>query len=56
MIGSRYVPGGAIVGSPPLRKLISYGANWLAHTILGVAARDCTAGFPLLPPPGFGDN
>jgi len=45
VIGSRYVPGGAIVDSTRLRKLISYGANWLAHTVLGVAARDCTAGF-----------
>ncbi|MBW7883129.1 MAG: polyprenol monophosphomannose synthase [Caldilineaceae bacterium] len=45
VIGSRYVPGGAIVGSPPLRKLISYSANWLAHTILGIHTHDCTAGF-----------
>jgi glycosyltransferase involved in cell wall biosynthesis len=45
VIGSRYVPGGAVVGSPPLRKFISYAANWLAHTILGIAAHDCTAGF-----------
>lgn len=45
VIGSRYVPGGAVVGSPPLRKFISYAANALAHTALGVAARDCTAGF-----------
>jgi dolichol-phosphate mannosyltransferase len=45
VIGSRYVPGGQIVGSTPLRKLVSYGGNWLAHTILGVTARDCTAGF-----------
>jgi len=45
VIGSRYVPGGAVVGSPPMRKFISYAANWLAHTLLGVAALDCTAGF-----------
>jgi glycosyltransferase involved in cell wall biosynthesis len=45
VIGSRYAPGGAVVGSPPMRKFISYAANWLAHTILGVHARDCTAGF-----------
>jgi hypothetical protein len=45
VIGSRYVPGGAVVGSPPVRKFISYAANSLAHTILGVAAHDCTAGF-----------
>ena len=45
VIGSRYVPGGAVVGSPPLRKFISYAANWLAHTTLGITAHDCTAGF-----------
>lgn len=45
VIGSRYVTGGAVVGSPPLRKFISYAANALAHLLLGVTARDCTAGF-----------
>jgi hypothetical protein len=45
VIGSRYVHGGAVVGSPQLRKLISYAANALAHTLLSVTARDCTAGF-----------
>ena len=45
VIGSRYVSGGKVVGSTPSRKLISYFANWLAHLLLGVAARDCTAGF-----------
>ena len=44
-IGSRYVRGGAVVGSPPMRRFISYAANWLAHKILGVTAMDCTAGF-----------
>jgi glycosyltransferase involved in cell wall biosynthesis len=45
VIGSRYIAGGAVVGSPPLRKLISYTANALAHTLLDITARDCTAGF-----------
>jgi hypothetical protein len=45
VIGSRYVAGGQIVGSTFIRKLVSYGGNWLAHTILGVTVRDCTAGF-----------
>lgn len=45
VIGSRYVPGGAVVGSPPLRQFISYTANALAHSVLGLSARDCTAGF-----------
>jgi dolichol-phosphate mannosyltransferase len=45
VIGSRYVSGGAVVGSTPIRKLISYGANWLARLVLGVNVHDCTAGF-----------
>lgn len=45
VVGSRYVPGGKIVDSTAFRKLISYGANWLAHTLLGIHIRDCTAGF-----------
>ena len=45
VVGSRYVPGGAVVGSTPVRKFVSYGANWLAHIVLGVAVHDCTAGF-----------
>ena len=45
VIGSRYVAGGAVVGSPATRQFVSYSANWLAHLFLGVAARDCTAGF-----------
>ncbi len=53
VIGSRYVRGGAVVGSPPLRKFISYAANTLAHIVLDVTARDCTAGFRCYrrPPP-----
>jgi dolichol-phosphate mannosyltransferase len=45
VVGSRYVVGGAVVGSTAARKFISYGANWLAHLVLGVDIRDCTAGF-----------
>ncbi len=30
-MGSRYVPGGKVVGWPRLRKLISHSANWAAH-------------------------
>ncbi len=45
VVGSRYVAGGRVVGSTLPRKLVSYVANWLAHLILGVAIRDCTAGF-----------
>ncbi|MCB0113784.1 MAG: polyprenol monophosphomannose synthase [Caldilineaceae bacterium] len=45
VVGSRYVRGGAVVGSTAFRKFISYGANWLAHVLLGVSVHDCTAGF-----------
>ena len=45
VVGSRYVPGGRVVGWPRFRKLISAVANRLAHLVLGVAAHDCTAGF-----------
>lgn len=45
VVGSRYVPGGRVVGWPWFRKLISYTANGLAHRILGVTVHDCTAGF-----------
>lgn len=45
VIGSRYVAGGNVVGSTPARKFVSYSANWLAHRMLGVSVRDCTAGF-----------
>lgn len=45
VVGSRYVSGGRVVGSTRPRKLISYGANWLAHLLLNVNVRDCTAGF-----------
>ncbi len=45
VVGSRYVAGGRIVGCTLPRRLISYGANWLAHIILGITIRDCTAGF-----------
>lgn len=45
VVGSRYVRGGKVVGSTPWRKFVSYGANWLARTILTVSIHDCTAGF-----------
>jgi glycosyltransferase involved in cell wall biosynthesis len=45
VVGSRYVTGGQVVGSTWTRQLVSYSANWLAHAVLGIATRDCTAGF-----------
>jgi glycosyltransferase involved in cell wall biosynthesis len=46
VIGSRYVPGGA-VRYPFTRRALSRGANTFARLTLGLRARDCTAGFRL---------
>ncbi len=43
-IGSRYVAGGEVVGSPFSRRFLSRSANALASTILRLPAHDCTAG------------
>ena len=45
VIGSRYTAGGRVIGSTWSRQFVSYSANWLAHIVLGINARDCTAGF-----------
>lgn len=45
VIGSRYVPGGGTRYWSIFRKVLSRGANAVAHITLGLAARDCTAGF-----------
>lgn len=47
VIGSRYVPGGHAVDSPLARRLLSQGANTIAHVMLGLHTRDITAGFRL---------
>ena len=44
-IGSRYTPGGSIVGWGLHRRLLSFGANSFARFWLGIRARDCTSGF-----------
>ena len=45
VIGSRYVAGGGTVGCTLPRKVLSWGANAIAKTALGLEAMDCTAGF-----------
>ncbi|MBN1261356.1 MAG: polyprenol monophosphomannose synthase [Anaerolineae bacterium] len=45
VIGSRYVNGGRTVGCTLPRKMLSWGANAVARTLLGFSAHDCTAGF-----------
>jgi len=45
VIGSRYVRGGGASGCTFARKLLSWGANAFARTMLGLRAHDTTAGF-----------
>jgi len=45
VIGSRYVPGGAIVNWPGRRRLLSRFANAYVRTVTGMRAHDCTSGF-----------
>jgi dolichol-phosphate mannosyltransferase len=45
VIGSRYVRGGGMEGRDRKLRLVSWGANWFARTLLGLQAHDCTAGF-----------
>lgn len=47
VIGSRYVPGGGSHNCTWKRILLSKGANFLARSLLGLQARDATAGFRL---------
>jgi len=44
-LGSRYVPGGVIVGWGWLRRAVSKGANAYARLMLGLRAKDATSGF-----------
>ncbi|WP_372665125.1 polyprenol monophosphomannose synthase [Amycolatopsis kentuckyensis] len=44
-IGSRYVPGGAVVNWPLNRQILSRGANVYSQIALGMRTRDITAGF-----------
>lgn len=45
VIGSRYVPGGGTLNCTAKRKTLSCGANAFAKMMLGLRAKDCTAGF-----------
>jgi dolichol-phosphate mannosyltransferase len=44
-IGSRYVPGGEIIGWRPLRHVMSRGVNLLSRNLLGLAPRDTSGSF-----------
>jgi dolichol-phosphate mannosyltransferase len=45
VLGSRYVPGGGVVGWPLHRQVISRGGCLYARLVLGVSVRDLTGGF-----------
>ncbi len=45
VVGSRYVPGGEIVGWPGSRKAVSKGATMIARLSLGVPLKDPMSGF-----------
>lgn len=47
VIGSRWVPGGAVVNWPLRRELLSRGGNLYVRILLGVPVRDATAGYRL---------
>lgn len=45
VIGSRWIPGGAVENWSPIRKAISRFGNWYASAMLSSKTRDLTAGF-----------
>ena len=45
VVGSRYVPGGAVVDWPRRRRLLSVWANRYIRLITRLAPKDCTSGF-----------
>jgi dolichol-phosphate mannosyltransferase len=45
VLGSRWVPGGAVVNWPRSREFISRGGNLYARLALGVQVRDITGGY-----------
>jgi dolichol-phosphate mannosyltransferase len=45
VLGSRWVPGGAVVNWPASRKMISRGGTLYAKIVLGIPIRDATGGF-----------
>jgi dolichol-phosphate mannosyltransferase len=45
VIGSRYIPGGAIVNWPLQRRILSRAANTYIRSVTHLSARDCTSGY-----------
>lgn len=45
VLGSRYVPGGAVTDWGLVRRAVSRGGSWYARRVLGLGLRDLTGGF-----------
>jgi dolichol-phosphate mannosyltransferase len=45
VIGSRYIPGGAILNWPPRRRMLSRWANIYIRAVTRLGVRDCTSGY-----------
>jgi len=45
VLGSRYVPGGAVTHWGLVRRAVSRGGSWYARRVLGLGLRDLTGGF-----------
>jgi dolichol-phosphate mannosyltransferase len=45
VLGSRYVPGGAVVNWPRRREILSRGGNLYVRVALGLPLRDATGGY-----------
>jgi dolichol-phosphate mannosyltransferase len=45
VLGSRYIPGGAIVNWPARRRLLSRLANFYIRQVTRLQVRDCTSGY-----------
>ena len=45
VLGSRYIPGGAVVNWPLRRRLLSRFANLYIRTVTRLGAHDCTTGY-----------
>jgi dolichol-phosphate mannosyltransferase len=45
VLGSRYVPGGQVLGWGPVRRALSRGGCWYAQAMLDLNVRDLTGGF-----------
>jgi dolichol-phosphate mannosyltransferase len=45
VLGSRWIPGGAVVNWPQRRKLLSLGGNLYTRAALGISLHDATGGY-----------